>query len=45
MRSFRENEKLVIPKSDLQAGPGLIPLKDLLDDLQDPLSAFNEGDE
>lgn len=35
-------EDLVIPKPDTLAGPGLVRLKEALDDQTNPLATFNE---
>jgi hypothetical protein len=42
MAKNNEKEQLYIPKSDLQPGPGLVPLDEALIEQHDPLKAFNE---
>lgn len=44
MTRNKKEEKLLIPKSDVQAGPGLVPLDEALKELQEPLKAFNVED-
>lgn len=39
-----QEEKLVIPKSDTEAGPGLIQLEEGLHEETNPLLTFNEHD-
>ncbi|MEG6617006.1 hypothetical protein V6C27_11315 [Peptococcaceae bacterium 1198_IL3148] len=44
MAKEQEKEQLYIPKSDVQAGPGLVPLDEALIEQQNPLQAFNVED-
>lgn len=42
LRKKKELDNVVIPKSDTEASPGLIRLKDVLGDQTNPLLTFNE---
>ncbi|WP_274377436.1 hypothetical protein [Desulforamulus ferrireducens] len=44
MSKSNNPKELVIPKSDTQAGPGLLNLEEAVREETDPLASFNEAD-